>query len=175
MRMFRDIEFPESGIFAKYLPNCNLLGSFVRVGEFTSTFVNLPQCISTDAGTTLNVSGLGTFIFDSQIFQGPFALSLLETPVGDDGLAFSFSGFDQNGNSAAVSLATSVPDDALMINFCNSCSCPQSSSMAANANSTSNKTGEELSKGKMVIIINGQHEIKELGIKNGELEVKEVD
>ena len=164
-----NIPAEEVTFIANICPNCNLQGSFVSwvlplsvVVSFTSKFVNLPQCISTDDGTILNVQGLGTIIFHSLIVQGTFGLNLLETPVGDDALAFSFSGFDQNGNPFPATITlTGVPDDEIMVNFCNSCSCPQSASMAANANSTSNNTREEL-KGKIVITQNGQVEVKEL-------------
>ncbi|MEH6996034.1 hypothetical protein V7075_25595 [Neobacillus drentensis] len=47
----------------------------------------------------MNVTGFGTLIDDSQIFQGTFGLNLLENTAGDDELLFIFSGFDQNGVS----------------------------------------------------------------------------
>ena len=119
------MNFPGFG-FANICPDCNLQGSSVSndiFGAFNSTFVNSSQCISTNRGTVLNVTGFGTLINGPSIVQGTFMLQLLETLVGDDEVIFSVSGFDQNGIGFAGLAILTVPDEDIMINFCNSLQC----------------------------------------------------
>jgi hypothetical protein len=159
-------------LIADICPSCNIQGSFVSFTanstetsiNFTSSFVNFPRCTLIDTGTILNTAGFGTLVVDGSIIQNAtFTLNLFETSDGDDLLNFIVTGFDQNGNSILLLLIfPTVPDEDLMINFCNACSCPLSSSQTANVTPELHKIPEGLNKGKIVIMKNGQVEVKEL-------------
>ncbi|MFJ7738818.1 hypothetical protein ACIQ2D_21150 [Lysinibacillus sp. NPDC097287] len=143
---------------ANICPNCTLQGSFVSTAfvtsTFNSTFVHLPQCISTTQGTILQVTGFGTLTFDELIAQGTFMLQLVENLTGDDQLLFSAIGFDQDGNSIDLSSGQFVPDELLTVSFCNSC-CSPCQRMTNNTSAPFN-LGKELNKGFARVIINGE-------------------
>lgn len=153
---------PEVEFIANICPNCNLQGSFVSTEllgiAFNSTLVSPPQCISTNVGTILNVTGFGT-IKNVQTAQGTFTLQLLQNFVGDNVLQFNAAGFDQNGIDYLISLNISLPDDFFIISFCNSCH--SSSSGMLNKTSKSHNLRENLIKGKITIMRNGHIEVKE--------------
>ncbi|MFJ7953633.1 hypothetical protein ACIQZG_19195 [Lysinibacillus sp. NPDC096418] len=159
-----NLQTADSKVIVNICPNCILQDSLVSIGflntTFNSTVVNLPQCISTDAGTILQVTGFGIITFDLLVAQGAFMLQLLENFVGDDQLLFSASGFDQGGNSITISSSQTVPDEALLVSFCTSgCSPCQG---IKNKTSKPFKLGKEINKGSLVIIKNGEIEVKEL-------------
>ncbi|MGG0240673.1 hypothetical protein [Bacillus rhizoplanae] len=163
-----------STFIAKICPHCNIQDSYVSWStplfglSFSSTFVNPPQCISTNKGTILNVTGFGTMIDGTRIVQGTFGLNLLETLVGPDIVNFSTSGFDQNGMPYDLAFSFGVLDNELMINVCNSCSCPQATNVTLRSDNIReelnelDKIREELNEGKIVIMTNGQVEIKNI-------------
>ena len=122
--------------------------------------VNPPQCISTNTGTILQVTGFGTIIAGPSIFQGTFMLQLLENFMGDNQLLFAASGFDLDGNSATISSSQTVPDEVLMVSFCNSC-CPPCQRIK-NKTPEPYKLPEGLNKESLVIIMNGKVVVKEL-------------
>ena len=148
---------------ANICPNCILQGSFVSTAfltsTFNSTFVNLPQCISTVKGTILQVTGFGILTFDEKIAQGTFMLQLVENLTGDDQLLFSAFGFDQDGISIDLSSGQSVPDDLLTVYFCNSCC--SSCQRKTNNTSAAFNLGKELKKGFVRVIKNGEIVVKE--------------
>ncbi|WP_342512445.1 hypothetical protein MKY34_17750 [Sporosarcina sp. FSL K6-1522] len=154
---------PVSGFTVSICPNCTLQGSSVSIeflsATFNSTVVNLPQCISIDTGTILQVTGFGTIIDGSSIAQVTFMLQLFDSFVGVDELEFSASGLDQNGNPFTATAVVTGPE-VLMVNFCSSC---HSSSRKMIHNTVkSQKPQEEFNKGKLVMTLNGQIEEKEL-------------
>lgn len=148
---------------ANICPNCTLQGSFVSTAfltsTFNSTFVNLPQCITTNKGTILQVTGFGTLTFDELIAQGTFMLQLVENLTGDDQLIFSAFGFDQDGNSISLSNGQFVPDENLTVSFCNSC-CSPCQRMTNNTSAPFN-FGKEINKGFLMVIKNGEIVVKE--------------
>ena len=155
---------PNLKFTANICPNCSLQGSSVSTefsgATFNSTIVNLPQCLSTDGGTILNVTGFGTIIDGPLIVQGTFMFQLLESLVGDNRLYFTASGMDGNGVTISISAFPILVDEDLMINFCNSCN--SSFLGMTKKTSKSHKLREEISKGTLMIIKNGQIEVKEL-------------
>lgn len=85
-----------------------------------STF-HPPRCISTEGGTTLQVTGFGTITSSPLIEQGTFMLLLLENSVGDNQLIFTAFGFDPNGVTTSISAFHPLADKDFTISFCNSC------------------------------------------------------
>ena len=153
-----NIKIPDFEFIANICPHCNLQGSSISSNSFNSTVVNSPQCVPSDTGTILNVTGFGTLIF-SQPVQRTFMLQLFKKTVGDNLLNFTASGFDQNGGFYTLSISATAPNEFFMINSCNSC---HSSFLGmTNITSKSHKLQAELYKGEIVIMKNGQIEVKE--------------
>lgn len=114
--------------FVNICPKCSKDDvSVVKVGDFTSTFVNEPTCISTGEDKYLFAGGYGIFQSNTGKLQGVFSIILAERPGASDEFAFSFSGFGAGGVIALTS-RTTVPDNTLMIKQCKSNDCKCSSS-----------------------------------------------
>ncbi|MFS0615285.1 hypothetical protein [Lederbergia ruris] len=150
-------------INAEICPSCTIQGSFVSLDApdltLNSTSVNFPQCRRIVDGTTLSTTGFGTFIFNNFVFQGTFELNLLETNTGDDFFLLLFSGFDQMGISGFFFFTLPVPDNALSITSCTSC---HNVPTAANQRSKNQELMKTANKGKMIYMVNGQLEQREL-------------
>ncbi|MEH7526222.1 hypothetical protein V7149_23580 [Bacillus sp. JJ1503] len=149
---------------ASICPNCTLHGSTVSVVEvgmaFNSSKVNKPQCISENQGTILNATGVGTLIIDQSISQASFTLNLLESLVGNDFLIFTANGgLDQNGNINIFAAVLQVPDKELMITLCNDC--PTTSQKHVKP-SKLDSISMDIKNGKIVMMKNGELEVKEL-------------
>ncbi|MGG0240668.1 hypothetical protein [Bacillus rhizoplanae] len=165
---YQDISFT---FLAKICPHCDIQDSFISwsfspLGQsFNSTFFYPPQCISTNQGSILHVTGFGILTNGTSIGQVTFGLILLKTSAGPGILNFTATGFDQNG--APLNFVFNpfpLLGTELIINCCNSCSCPHFTNGTINADKVHEelnrleKIREELNEGKIVITGNGQVE-----------------
>lgn len=147
---------------ANICPNCNPYGSslsFTGFGDFNPTFIGPPQCMSTTEGTILVVTGFGTIIDGSSTYQGTFSLTLFELPGNSDAFSFTFSGIDQNGNLMAALILSIAPDEDISIDFCSFD--PQVPFVPSNISSQLQQIRDGLNNGRIVIIRNGDVEVKE--------------
>ncbi|MDR6554979.1 hypothetical protein [Paenibacillus qinlingensis] len=126
------VEEQEMTLRLQICPNCRMEGSLiyftVEDGSFTSSSASLPKCYTSLTGdTVLEVSGSGYFNFLGITFQGPYAITLVESlGATDDIVMFSFVGLDilDSVNSLLGSFNVNVPDGDLSITSCSKdCSC----------------------------------------------------
>ncbi|MEH7390324.1 hypothetical protein [Bacillus sp. JJ1474] len=152
---------------ANICPKCRIHDSTVSFAfgniTFNSTTVVLPQCMTTDNGAKLITAGNGTLAAFSEefqiIIQGTFTLALEKNIVFNDMLldliSLTVTGFDQNGNTVfLLLLILLVPNEDFIISLCDHC--PPYSPKMNNQTSNINNHHKQISKGKIIMMKNGQ-------------------